>query len=662
MAIVKMKKLRLVAARSQKEDVLKELLSLGCVEITEPEVDPPSIGFEEMSMPGDTSPGRIKGKLDTLNSALDILNNYDGYKSGFLKPLPDLNLEKMNDARLIQQSLDTAEEIVRLDEKIRTHISDEGQVKNTITSLMPWQSLDVPLEMTGTRSCAIITGTVPKTKKFEMRELEHEVYTAAEATQIYNVSEDEECYYLMAICMKAEQNEVLEALRGFNFAVVSFGAMKGSARENIEVSRKRLEKLEKEKVQLADEIRGHSPDRQNIWIAIDSLSTDMDCAVSSESMLQTEHSVLLEGWLSQPDEEELKTRLGRYDCAWETKDPSPEEYEDVPIKLKNSKFSNPLNMVTEMYSLPAYDGIDPNPLMAPFFILFYGMMIADIGYGLLMLIAGIFVTRKAKPRGMMNLMFSLAIPCGISAIVWGLFTGGFLGDFIPQVIKILSPDTVFTSFYSVDGAFVWFYKPLFTPLNDTIMILFGALALGFVHLMTGTVIGFIRKVKRGKLWDGIFEEGTWWVIFAGIGLAVFGIGNVGSVPVVLAIGIVMLLIGGARGKRGFGIITGPFAAIYNGVTGYFGDILSYSRLMALMLSGSVIAQVFNTIGAIPGNIFVFVLVALVGNALNFALNLLGCFVHDLRLQCLEFFGKFYEDGGRAFRPLEINPKYHNVVK
>ena len=121
-------------------------------------------------------------------------------------------------------------------------------------------------------------------------------------------------------------------------------------------------------------------------------------------------------------------------------------------------------------------------------------------------------------------------------------------------------------------------------------------------------------------------------------------------------------IGSAKGKKNIAsILIGVVAAVYNGVTGYFGDILSYSRLMALMLAGSVIAQVFNTIGAIFGNIVVFLIISIVGNALNFALNLLGCFVHDLRLQCLEYFGKFYKDGGRPFRPLEINAKFVNVA-
>ena len=90
--------------------------------------------------------------------------------------------------------------------------------------------------------------------------------------------------------------------------------------------------------------------------------------------------------------------------------------------------------------------------------------------------------------------------------------------------------------------------------------------------------------------------------------------------------------------------------------------MSYSRLMALMLAGAVVAQVFNQLGAITGNVILFVIIAAVGNALNFALNLLGCFVHDMRLQCLEFFGRFYEDGGKPFRPLNINTQYVDIVK
>ena len=364
----------------------------------------------------------------------------------------------------------------------------------------------------------------------------------------------------------------------------------------------------------------------------------------------TESTTLLQGWLPADSEEELARTLGKYDCAWETEDPSEDEYPEVPVKLKNNRLTRALNMVTEMYSLPAYNNVDPNPLMAPFFILFYGIMLADMGYGVLMIAAAAVVLAKAKPRKGMRNFFELMLWCGISTTIWGAITGGLFSDAPLQIARIINPDTT------------WEGLPaLFTPLNDTIMILIGAMCLGFVQIITGMIVSVTIKVRRGEIFSAVFEEGTWWVIFAGIACLALGVGNIGGVPVVLVIGVVMLFIGSAKGKKGFGIISGFIGAIYNGVTGYFGDILSYSRLMALMLAGSVIAQVFNTIGAIAGNIFVFLLISIVGNALNFALNLLGCFVHDLRLQCLEYFGKFYEDGGKPFRPLEVNTKYVTVT-
>ncbi len=315
------------------------------------------------------------------------------------------------------------------------------------------------------------------------------------------------------------------------------------------------------------------------------------------------------------------------------------------MKLKNNCLTRPLNMVTEMYSLPAYDNVDPNPLMAPFFILFYGVMMADMGYGLLMMLASVFVLRTYRPKGTMQHFFGLLGLCGISTFVMGALTGGFFGDFLTQLAQLIHPESTFA------------LPALFTPLDDTLMILVGAMCLGFVQILTGRVISVVGKLKRGQFLDAFWEEITWWVVFAGIALAVLGVTNL-----VLYAGIVLVVAGPVINGKGFGKITGIFGSLYNHVTGYFGDILSYSRLMALMLSGSVIAQVFNTLGAIPGNVVVFFIVSMAGNALNFALNLLGCYVHDLRLQCLEFFKNFYQDGGKPFRPLAVDTKYVDIQK
>lgn len=298
--------------------------------------------------------------------------------------------------------------------------------------------------------------------------------------------------------------------------------------------------------------------------------------------------------------------------------------------------------------MPAYDGVDPNPVMAPFFIFFFGMMMADMGYGLLMIAGSLLFLKKKRPddRSFMEMIFW----CGIMTFIFGALTGGFFGDFIPQLCKLIDPASTFTM------------PALFDPLNDTMAIMVGSLVLGGIQVFTGMTVSVVEKCRSGHFLDALFDEITWWIILAGGAMAILGVGSVGGVPVVLCVGGLMLLYGAGRGKKGFGKVTGVVAAVYNGVTGFFSDILSYVRLMALMLSGAVLAQVFNMLGATTGNIVLFVIIALVGNALNLALNLLGCYVHDMRLQFLEFFGRFYKDGGKAFRPLRMQANHVEIIK
>jgi V/A-type H+-transporting ATPase subunit I len=369
-------------------------------------------------------------------------------------------------------------------------------------------------------------------------------------------------------------------------------------------------------------------------------------AESVGRMLDTGQTFLMEGWFPEENLSAIKQILQSMSCAFEIRDPTPEEYPVVPVQLKNGPLSKPLNMVTEMYSLPAYGSLDPNPLMAPFFILFYGIMMADMGYGILMILMGAIVLKKKKPSGTFGHMCGLLVLCGITTFIMGVLTGGFFGDFIPQLLKLINPNSTFE------------LPSLFTPLNDTMMVLVGALCLGFIQIIVGMAISFYKKLRDGKVMDAVFEEVTWWIVFVGLALAILGVTNL-----VLLVGGILVIAGPLVTGQGFvGKVFGIFGSLYNHITGYFGDILSYSRLMALMLAGSVIAQVFNTLGAIPGNIIIFLVISFAGNALNFALNILSCYVHDLRLQCLEFFNKFYEDGGKPFRPLNLNTKYYDVVK
>ena len=281
------------------------------------------------------------------------------------------------------------------------------------------------------------------------------------------------------------------------------------------------------------------------------------------------------------------------------------------------------------------------------------MMMADMGYGLLMMLASWVVVKKTKPNGAtMRYMMPLLGLCGISTFIWGALTAGFFGDFIPQLLGILNHT-------SSDAYANYPWPALFSPLDDALAVLMGSLALGVLQIFTGMAVSMVKQIKRGETMAALCSEGAWFLVFilAGAGFAT------GQVQACLIAVLVVLVLTQGYGKKGImGKIMGIFGSLYNNITGYFSDIMSYSRLMALMLAGAVVAQVFNKLGAITGNVVSFVIIAMIGNALNFALNLLGCFVHDMRLQCLEFFGRFYEDGGKPFRPLNINTKYVDIQK
>lgn len=354
--------------------------------------------------------------------------------------------------------------------------------------------------------------------------------------------------------------------------------------------------------------------------------------------------------MPEADTARLEQLLEGYSCAWDLRVPTEEEYPEVPVTLKSNWLTRSMTCITEQYSMPAYDGVDPNPVMAPFFILFFGMMMADMGYGLLMIFLPLLYLKKARPPESKRGFIELILWCGIVTFIFGALTGGFFGDFIPQLCKVIDPASTFE------------LPSLFSPLNDTMAIMIGSMVLGGIQILTGMTISVVKKTKDGHFADALWDEITWWVILAGGAMALLKVGSVAGVPVVLVIGVLMLVYGSGRGKKGFGKVTGLVSAVYNGVTGFFSDILSYVRLMALMLSGAVLAQVFNMLGATTGNVVGFVVIALIGNALNLALNLLGCYVHDMRLQFLEFFGRFYKEGGKSYRPLSVETQYVEVMK
>ena len=652
-----MKKLYLLAVRSRKEALLRELVQRGCVEFSEMEGDIQGTGMEGLLKREDTKLMTLRSQYASLTHAVDLLGKYAPVKSKLLSAAPEVAGSVLLDDSGIAGALKIAAAIEGADDRIKRISAEESRQRSLAESLEPWLDLDMPLGMEGTARANVLIGSF--SSKVKLDEVDSTLAQASEEAELFRISADKSSQYVALVFIREALGNVQEVLRTYGFAPAGFSGFKGTARETLAAANQELAELAAEKESCVAAIVGESVRRDDLKLASDRVSTQIAMAEAEGRLYGTDSVVMMEGWMPAEREEELARVFEKYDCAWDSREPEEDEYPTVPVSLKNNKFSNALNMVTNMYSLPAYGSVDANPIMAPFFILFYGLMMADMGYGLIMIAAAIVAMAKIKPRGGSLCFCQLLLYGGISTLLMGALTGGFFGDAPYQLVHMFNP------------ASTWEGLPyLFSPVNDSTLVLYGAMVLGVLHLNTGMVVSFVLKCRRGHVVDGLFEEVPLWIILVGgvmMGLKLLGVTDAlfGIGKIVLIAGAVLLLVGSARGAKGFGIIGAAFGCIYNTVTGWFGDILSYSRIMALMLAGGVVAQVFNTIAAMPATssgvnavtIIVFILIFLIGHGLNFALNLLGCFVHDLRLQCLEFFGKFYEDGGKPFQPLGFKSKY-----
>ncbi len=631
-----MKHLRLLGMESEREALLKTMQDLECVEISH--ID----GSEEalktgLAKPDDRALLNAQEESRAYRAALAALDRFAPEKKGLFRKRQGVSRASFFDEENERQAR-AAAEAINADMRRLGEIESERTKNEALrASLTPWLAVDAPLDSTD-GVLSLLFGTVGATVTDDaLRALSDSLSGLLTWQQ---ASSDKTLRYLLIACHKSVKEQALSALRELGFSTVSFRGLCGTAEENDKKLEAALAALESERREIERRVQGFGGNRETLLEASDRAAILLRREEAKSRLVETDKVFLLEGWLPADRCTALEKALEPFTCAVETREPAEDEYPQVPVQLRNNKLTRPLNMVTEMYSLPAYGTLDPNPLMAPFFILFYGIMMADMGYGLLMMIASVIIGKKYRPKGTSGELFSLLGLCGLSTFIVGAMTGGFFGDFLTQLVAIVSPGTVFA------------LPKLFDPLDDLTMILIGSMALGLVQIITGMAISLIEKCRRKKFLDAFFEEITWWIVFLGIALAVLKKGTA-----VLYLGCALVLLGPIVQGNGWGKLTGVFGSIYNHVTGYFGDILSYTRLMALMLAGSVIAQVFNMLAAMPGNVVAFLIISMLGNAMNFGLNLLGCYVHDLRLQCLEFFNKFYVDGGKPFRPMTLDTEY-----
>ena len=532
-----MKHLRLLGMESEREALLKAMQDMECVEISS--ID----GSEEalksgFAKPDDKALMSAQEASRAYRTALASLDRFAPEKKGMFRKRQGVSRAAFFSAES-EENARTAAETINKDTRRLGEIESERTKNEALrATLAPWLTVDAPLGGAD-GALAVFFGTVGLNVTDDALKALADSLDGLLTWQ--QASSDRSLRYLLVMCHGSVKERALSALRDLGFSTVSFRSMTGTAKENDKALAENLAALEKERQEIEQRIAGFGGKREALLEASDRAAIALRREEAKSRLVGTDKVFLLEGWLPADRCAEIEKTLKPFTCAIETREPTEDEYPQVPVQLKNNKLTRPLNMVTEMYSLPAYGTLDTNPLMAPFFILFYGIMMADMGYGLLMMIASVIISKKYRPKGTSGELFSLLGLCGISTFIMGALTGGFFGDFLTQLVAIVSPGTVFA------------LPKLFDPLDDLTMILIGSMALGMVQIVTGMAISLIEKCKRKKFLDAFFEEITWWIVFIGIALLALGKG-----AAVLYVGCALVLLGPIVQGKGWGRLTGVF--------------------------------------------------------------------------------------------------------
>lgn len=647
MSIVKMKRLYVISPAGSRRMVLRALTGLGCVEIEKSDAKQIAASGGILHIAEENT--QAAKTRSTLESACRLLKNSTAVKkSSLFVSRPEVTEHQLFDAASLAAAKTAADEIAALGSGFADAGAAQAKLSAQIAALSPWQPLDVPLDFTGTRETIFFIGTLPAAIEFDT--LLGKLVLEAPACMVELVSSDNEQRYLTVTVHREQESAALTLLKSSGFVITGFKDTPLTAGAQIEALKNEIAHLDTAREALTQKMADCYYLLPALEQALDAYTQEAIRDDLLSATAQTEHTVYFKGWVPASAETAIAKLLREQGCAWALTD--PEEQDDTPVLVQNSTFIDPVVSVTDMYDTPAYGSIiDPNPFMFPFYIAFFGFIMADAGYGILMFLGCHFALKLMQPKGNMKRTLTLFKYCGVSTFAAGLLFGGFFGDSI----------RVFTETFL--GKPVTISPLWFDPSAEPMKMLYFSMGLGVVHIILGMGLAAYRMIRQGHVLDALFDVGSWYIVFIGIGLFVLGIDAGKYIGIA---GTIMLVLTGGRNSPGiFGKITGGLGSLY-GITGYLSDVLSYARIMALGLSGAVVGQVMNQLGTMAGNGFVglimFLIVFLVGHTFNLTISLLGAYVHTSRLQYIEFFGKFFEGGGRAFRPLVNHTNYVTIIK
>lgn len=667
MAVLQMQRISICALKKNRKAILEKLQSMGVMEISH------ILDEDEDFHCMDTANSRSSFEKASASAerALELLKEYAPKKESMFASLAGKELIEQKDYEAViekkEELMKVANRIQLLDRERAEQKAEILKLENSIESLAPWMGLDAPMNFKGTQHTAMLLGTLPGERTLDdLYRLLAEHAPETESADIHILSAGQEGTYVAVLVLREEAEQTEEALRSGGFARPAQLWPGRPAEEKVVLEgkiadcRKRIEELEKE-------VAGLDSYREGLALLSDYYRVRADKYEVLGQLPQSERTFVISGYVPVKYVPRVTQALeSRYDCAIDVE--ALKEEEEAPVLLQNNKFSQCAEGIVASFGLPGKDDVDPTTIMSFFYVFLFGMMLSDAAYGVIVSAAcGVLLLKFPRMENGMKKSLQLFFWCGLSTLFWGIMFSGYFGDAINVISR-----TYFGHEVGIDA--LWF-----VPLNDPMKLLVYSMLFGLIHLFTGHAIkGYI--CLRDKRYLDFFCDVVLWFVFL-IGLIILllpsdifaaiaqveivfpeAVNQLGKWMAILGAVGILLMSGRANKNPVLRIALGAYD-LYN-VTGWLSDILSYSRLLALGLATGVIAQVINQMGSMGGKsvfgVIVFIIVFIIGHIFNLAINLLGAYVHTNRLQYVEFFGKFYEGGGREFNPFKANTKYADV--
>ncbi len=662
MAISPMVKVNILAHRCIKADLLRRLQELEVIHISDFTSGPGAKEDPTLLESGEIADEGLEARISDIQSTIGYLSRFEkdsGLISRIVSPKIILSPEQYGQIADHFEEVAVVQECRDLERKRSGLFSEIGRVQALMGQLRPWINLDAPLEdLAPTEYTTSLLGLLPPKI---LPELMEKALSLTQAFEVETVYQGKEGAYLVVVFYNVFQEQFSDLLKSLGFEEIKFQNLKGTPRELNQWCLSRIHELRRVIHTIEERTRELVYHLQNLQILHDHLSDQLERKKVESHFGQTPETFIIEGWIPSGKFPNFRGQVNKEFKELALVEVEQMDGEPPPICLENPKPIRPFEVITELYGMPNSREFDPSPFLAPFFFIFFGLCLTDAAYGIILTLTFLFFLQKYRATvGKIKLIWVLFFG-GISASFMGAITGGWFGD----LVNYLPPSL---DFLRKGRAGLM----LFNPMDQIMIFLIIALILGFIQVCFGLVIRMVRNIRDGDWVEALCSPLAWLVLINSIVLASLGYSGtlppflkiIGLALVILSSLTIVLFTDRTTPNRILRIGWGIFE-LY-GITSYLGDVLSYLRLFALGLATGVIAMVINFLGNIVLSWpyvgwAMFILIFTLGHLFNIVINGLGAFVHTLRLQYVEFLPKFFQGGGKPFRPFRKNPHYTIVT-